>query len=69
MNELDRLLGRLRFRHLQLLAQIDDKGSLRGAAAMLNLTQPALSKALRELEDMLGLQLFDRSSRGLQCTA
>jgi DNA-binding transcriptional LysR family regulator len=51
------------------LAEINEQGSLRAAATTLSLTQPALSKALRELEDMLGLQLFARTSRGLARTA
>ncbi len=67
--ELDRLLARLRFRHLQLLAAIDETGSLRAAAQRLHLTQPALSKALGELEAMLGFKLFERTARGLARTA
>jgi LysR family transcriptional regulator, regulator of abg operon len=63
-----RLLARLRFRHLQLIAEIESTGSLSKAAVTLNLTQPALSKALKEVEDMLGFPLFIRSARGLQKT-
>jgi LysR family transcriptional regulator of abg operon len=67
--DIERLLSRLRFRHLQLLAAIERTGSLRAAAGTLNLTQPALSKALRELEGMLGFALFERTRRGLKHTA
>jgi len=44
------LVARLRFRHLRLLVELDRGGSLRAAAAALNLTQPGLSKALAEVE-------------------
>ncbi len=63
-----RLAARLRFRHLQLLEALREGGSLRAAAQSLNLTQPALSKALREIESAFGFALFARSSRGLAPT-
>lgn len=66
---LNRLLARLRFRHLQLLVALRDGGSLRAAAGMLNLTQPALSKALAEVEAAFGHALFVRHARGLTPTA
>lgn len=65
---LRRLLARLRFRHLQLLVALERGGSLRAAAGMLNLTQPALSKALGEVESAFGLLLFTRGARGLTPT-
>lgn len=45
-----RLATRLRFRHLQLLLALEAGGSLRAAAQAMNFTQPALSKALGEIE-------------------
>ncbi len=63
--EIHRLVSRLRFRHLSLLIELQRCGSLRAAAAVLNQTQPALSKALTEIESAFGLQLFTRSGRGL----
>ena len=68
-SEVDRVIARLRFRHLQLIAEIERTGSLRAAADTLHLTQPALSKALKELEAMLGFPLFVRTLRGLERTA
>lgn len=65
----DHLLARLRFRHLQLIAEIERTGSLSRAAEVLSLTQPALSKALKEVEGMLGFEIFHRGTRGLQKTA
>ena len=65
----DHLLARLRFRHLQLIAEVERTGSLSRAADTLSLTQPALSKALKEVEAMLGFEIFHRGARGLQKTA
>ena len=64
----EHLLARLRFRHLQLLQALAARGSLRAAAEALGQTQPALSKALHELEGMLGFPLFERTPRGLRPT-
>ena len=66
--DLRRLVARLRFRHLQLLVELERGGSLRAAAGVLNLTQPALSKALGEVEAAFGFALFTRSARGLTPT-
>ncbi len=63
-----RLAARLRFRHLQLLLALERAGSLRGAAQGMNLTQPALSKALAEIEAAFGVPLFERNARGLKAT-
>ena len=64
-----RLVARLRFRHLELLVELERRGSLRAAAVVLNLTQPALSKALIEIESAFGFALFVRNARGLAATA
>ena len=64
-----RLVGRLRFRHLQLLVTLQSHRSLHAAAAALNQTQSALSKALVEVEASFGFALFERSPRGLSPTA
>lgn len=44
-------------------------GTVNGAANTLNRTQAAVSMQIRKLEDMLGKELFERSSRGLTLTA
>ena len=64
-SELNRLASRLRFRHFQLLVVLAKEGSLRAAAQEMHLTQPALSRTLEEIEGVLGVRLFTRSSRGL----
>lgn len=45
------------------------RGSLRAAAQQLGVTQPALTKAIRRLEDSFGAPLFDRQARGVSLTA
>lgn len=67
--EPDHLVAKLRFRHLRLLTELQAKGSLRAASQALNLTQPALSKALAEIESAFGFTLFARTARGLTPTA
>ncbi|MDR5780946.1 LysR family transcriptional regulator [Caballeronia sp. LZ065] len=59
---------RLRLRHLQLMLALSATGSLRRAADELAMTQPAATKALRELEDAVGAQLFVRHARGMNAT-
>lgn len=66
--DVERLVTRLRFRHLRLITELKRSGSLRAAAQALNLTQPALSKALGELEGAFGFALFTRTARGLTPT-
>lgn len=58
----------LKPRHLQLLVAIDDLGQLTKVAELLNITQPAVSKAINELQNGLGLKLFERTGRGLSPT-
>lgn len=55
----------LKPRHLQLLVGLDDLRHVGRVAELLNISQPAVSKALAEIERGLGLQLFERGRRGL----
>lgn len=59
----------LRLRHLRCFLEIARLGSLSAAADALHVSQPAASKTIRELEDILGTALFDRSGRRLTLTA
>ena len=56
-------------RQLRALVAVHRTGSISAAAQELSLTQPAVTVLLRELEDRLGLRLFDRSTRLLRPTA
>lgn len=53
---------------LELVLAISETGSLHGASAILGKTQPTLTKALKQLEDELGVAIFIRSSRGMTPT-
>ena len=67
--ELPRLLdGRLKLRHLRLVDALSEHGSVVGAAAHLRVTQPVLTRALRDLEEILGVTLYERGPRGVTPT-
>jgi DNA-binding transcriptional LysR family regulator len=55
--------------HLRYVVAAAEHRSFRRAAAALNITQPTLSKRIRELEERLGMLLFKRSAGGTQLTA
>ncbi|NLP63129.1 LysR substrate-binding domain-containing protein [Paraburkholderia sacchari] len=59
---------RLKTRQLLLVVALAEEGNIHRAAAALNMTQPAASKLLRELEEMLGAVLFERLPRGMRPT-
>ncbi|WP_282608717.1 pca operon transcription factor PcaQ [Pelagibius sp. Alg239-R121] len=59
---------RIKFRHLQCFLEVSRQKSVVKAADTLSVTQPAVSKTLRELEETLGVQLFDRSKRSIALT-
>ena len=54
--------------HLRYVVAAADHSSFRRAAATLNITQPTLSKRIRELEGKLGILLFERSTGGAELT-
>ena len=66
---IDRVAHRLKLRDLRLLQAVVQWQSMAKAAAHLNLTQPAVSKAISELEYTLGVRLLDRSRQGIEPTA
>lgn len=59
---------RIKFRHLDAFSAIARAGSFKKAATELNLTQPAISKALKELEDIIGATLMERDRSGIKLT-
>jgi DNA-binding transcriptional LysR family regulator len=60
---------KFRLRHVELIAELHDCRSILKASRRLSLTQPTVTKALRDVESILGVRLFERSNRGLEPTA
>ena len=54
---------------IELFLKIVDTGSVSAAGREANLTQPAVSRSLKLLEEDIGADLFDRQGRGLLLTA
>ena len=59
---------KLSLRQLRYFAAVAEYGSFRQAAFKLNITQPTLSNQISVLEELLGLQLFERSRSGTSTT-
>ncbi|WP_114973998.1 LysR substrate-binding domain-containing protein [Rhodoferax ferrireducens] len=70
MTQIDRVLrSNIKLRHLQLVVALDQFRHLGRTAEFLSVSQPAVSKMLAEVESMLDLTLFDRSTRGTEPTS
>lgn len=65
MRRAEQISRRLKLRHLNVFLSVVEKGSMTKAAKQLAISQPVVSKAINELEQMLGVRLLDRD-RGLQ---
>lgn len=63
MDDNARLLRYLKLRHLRVVLAVDGCGSVAQAADSLHVSPAAISKALAEVEQLLGVALFDRASR------
>ena len=59
---------RIKFRHIQCFVEICRERSFKAAAQTLFLTQPAISKTLKELEEIIGRRLLVRSRGGVELT-
>lgn len=59
---------RLRLQQLRLLVSLDETHNMARSAESLGMSQPAASRVLRELEELMGIALFERLPRGLQPT-
>jgi len=59
---------RIKFRHIQCFVEIAQEASLKLAADKLSLTQPAISKTLKELEEIIGATLMTRNRAGITLT-
>jgi DNA-binding transcriptional LysR family regulator len=65
----DRIGRRLKLRDLHLLMTVVQRGSMAKAATELAVSQPAVSKAIADMEHTLGLRLLDRGRNGIEPTA
>src|SRR5271154_57265 len=60
----------MELRHLRYFVAVAEEGSLKLAAEKrLHTAQPSLSRQIRDLEDEVGAQLLQRSTRGIELTA
>lgn len=61
-------MGILERNHLTIIQEVAREGSLTAAGLRLNLTQPALSHAIRKIENQLGVKIWRREGRSLVLT-
>ena len=62
------MLSRLKLRHFSILDAIDKHRTISRSAVALQVTQPAMTRSLREIEEIFMARLFERSSSGLKAT-
>ena len=62
---LSSIAARLRLKQLRLLIALDERGSLHKAAEQISISQSGATKALHEVESLLGMPLFERQPQGL----
>jgi LysR family pca operon transcriptional activator len=58
--------SRIKFRHLQTFVEVARQKSVMKAAGILHVSQPAVTKTIRELEELLGVALFEKDGRGIR---
>jgi LysR family transcriptional regulator, regulator for metE and metH len=61
-------MSRLERVHLQLLVEVNRRGSLTAAAKALGLTQSALSHSVKRMEDQFGTPIWEKEGRGIRLT-
>ena len=62
-------MNNLEIRHLESFLVLAEEGNFGRAALRLNITQPPLTQRIKELEEILKVSLFDRTTRRVQITA
>jgi len=63
------LIGhRIKLQHLKVVMAVAEWGSMAKAAKRLAVSQPVVSKVIADLEELLGVRLFDRSPQGVEPT-
>jgi len=68
MAETDRIERRLKLHDVRILMSVVDAGSMHKAAERLATSQPAVSRAISDLEHALGVRLLDRGPGGVRPT-
>lgn len=63
-----RFVVRAKFRHMQVLTKLAELGSMRRASEAINMTQPAISQQVSELEKLIDAKLFFRHAKGVEPT-
>ncbi len=64
----ERIGRRLKLRDLHIFLAVVQRGSMAKAATELAISQPAVSKAIADMEYALGLRLLERSRQGIEPT-
>jgi molybdate transport repressor ModE-like protein len=66
--QIDRVSRRLKLKDLHTLQTVATVGSMAKAARQLSISQPTISKAIADMEQVLGASLLERSARGVELT-
>src|SRR5262252_4877050 len=64
----DRIGRRMKLHDIHVLIAVVQAGSMGKAAVLLNTTQSAISRSIADLENTMGVQLLDRSPKGIETT-
>jgi DNA-binding transcriptional LysR family regulator len=68
MAPIDLVSRRIKLQHFSVVTAVAQTGSMGKAARQLAISQHVVSKVIADLEQMLGVRLFDRSARGVEPT-
>ena len=68
MDEINRAEDRMNITQIKYVLEIASSSSMREAATKLFVSQPALSASVSELEDELGILIFERTNKGISLT-
>src|SRR5262249_51340723 len=68
MDQAEHIRRRLKLRQLDVLIAVAQSGNMAKAARQLAISQPVVSKTIADLENILGIRLFDRTRRGVEPT-
>jgi DNA-binding transcriptional LysR family regulator len=68
MNDIERIERRLKLHDVRVLISVVQAGSMHKAAQLLATSQPAVSRAIADLEHALGVRLLDRNPSGVEPT-